>query len=65
MPANIAEAGADALEINVFFLPLDRKKSASRILKRIYFELIEKLKTKVKIPIAIKIGYALLEYYFI
>ena len=26
---NIAEAGADALEINVFFLPVDRKKSAA------------------------------------
>lgn len=26
---NIARAGADALEINVFFLPVDRKKSAA------------------------------------
>jgi dihydroorotate dehydrogenase (fumarate) len=53
--ANIAEAGADALEINVFFLPLDRKKSAVDC-EKIYLELIEKLKEKVKIPIAIKIG---------
>lgn len=53
---NIVEAGADALEINVFFLPLDRKKSAKDS-EEIYFELIEKLKTIVKIPIAVKIGY--------
>jgi dihydroorotate dehydrogenase (fumarate) len=52
---NIAEAGADALEINVFFLPLDRKKSSADC-EKIYLELIEKLKEKVKIPIAIKIG---------
>ena len=39
----IADAGADALEINVFFMPLDRKKSAADS-EKIYFELIEKLK---------------------
>lgn len=53
---NIADAGADALEINVFFLPVDRKKSSADS-ERIYFDLIEKLKKTVKIPIAIKIGY--------
>lgn len=53
---NIAEAGADALEINVFFLPLDRKKSAAEE-EKIYLDLIEKLKKIVRIPIAIKIGY--------
>ena len=53
---NIAEAGADALEINVFFLPVDRKKSAAES-EKIYLELIEKLKKTVKIPIAVKIGF--------
>jgi dihydroorotate dehydrogenase (fumarate) len=52
---NIAEAGADALEINVFFMPLNRKTSAADA-EKIYFELIEKLRSKVTIPIAIKIG---------
>jgi len=52
----IAESGADALEINVFFMPTDRKKSASDS-EKLYFELIEKLKAVVKIPVAIKIGY--------
>ena len=53
---NIADAGADALEINVFFMPLDRKKSSAES-EKIYFDLIEKLKKIVKIPIAIKIGF--------
>jgi len=52
---NIAEAGADALEVNVYFMPLDRKRSAADA-EKIYFELIEKLRAKVKIPISIKIG---------
>ncbi|OFY63085.1 MAG: diguanylate cyclase [Bacteroidetes bacterium RBG_13_43_22] len=53
---NIADAGADALEINVFFLPLDRKKTSADS-EKIYLDLIEKLKKTIKIPIAIKIGY--------
>jgi dihydroorotate dehydrogenase (fumarate) len=53
---NIADAGADALEINVFFMPMDRKKSSINA-EKIYFDLIEKLKKTVRIPIAIKIGF--------
>lgn len=53
---NIAEAGAEALEINVFFLPVDRKKSAADS-EKIYFELFEKLKKTIKIPIAVKLGF--------
>jgi dihydroorotate dehydrogenase (fumarate) len=53
---NIAEAGADALEINVFFLPVDRKKTAAES-EKIYLELIEKLKKTIKIPVAVKIGF--------
>jgi len=52
----IEEAGADAIEINVFFMPVDRKKSAAES-EKLYFELIESLKKSVKIPIALKIGY--------
>ncbi|MCE5347732.1 MAG: dihydroorotate dehydrogenase-like protein [Bacteroidales bacterium] len=53
---NIADSGADAIEINVFYLPVDRKKSASDC-EKIYFELIENLKAKISIPISLKIGY--------
>lgn len=52
----MADAGADALEINVFFMPVDRKKSAADS-EKIYFDLIEKLKKTVRIPIALKIGF--------
>jgi dihydroorotate dehydrogenase (fumarate) len=53
---NIAEAGADALEINVFFLPVDRKKSAAES-EKIYLDLIEKLKKTIRIPLSVKIGF--------
>ncbi len=53
---NIADAGADALEINVFFLPVDRKRNSVNS-EKIYFDLIEKLRKTVKIPIVIKIGF--------
>ncbi len=53
---DIADAGADALEINVFFLPMDRKKSSADC-EKIYLDLIEKLKKTIRIPLAIKIGF--------
>jgi dihydroorotate dehydrogenase (fumarate) len=52
---NIADAGADALEVNVFFLPVDRKTSAADA-ERIYFNLIEKLNATISIPVSIKMG---------
>jgi len=52
----IAESGADAIEINVFFMPVDRKKSAVDS-EKLYFELIEKLQASIRIPVSIKIGY--------
>ncbi len=51
----ISESGADALEINMFFMPVNRKISSADS-EKVYFELIEKLKSKVKIPIVLKIG---------
>jgi dihydroorotate dehydrogenase (fumarate) len=53
---NIQDAGADALEVNVFFLPTDRKLQSAES-EKVYFNLIEKLKKTITIPIAIKIGY--------
>lgn len=51
----ISESGADALEINVFLMPTDRKKNAAES-EKVYFDLIENLNKIVKIPIALKIG---------
>lgn len=53
---NIAEAGADAIEVNVFFLPTDRKKTSADS-EKLYFELVENLKKAVRIPVSLKIGY--------
>ena len=53
---NMAEAGADAIEINVFFLPVDRKVNSADS-EKLYFELIENIKKTVKIPVALKIGF--------
>jgi dihydroorotate dehydrogenase (fumarate) len=52
---SMEEAGADALEINVFFMPLDRKSSSAEA-EKIYLSLTEKLRLTVKIPISIKVG---------
>lgn len=53
---NIADAGADAIEINVFFMPVNRKKSSAES-EKLYFDLIEALKKILKIPVVLKIGY--------
>lgn len=52
---SIEEAGADAIEINVFLLPNDRNASADKY-ENIYFELAQKLKSTIKIPFAFKLG---------
>ena len=52
---SIEGAGADALEINVFFLPIDKNMSSSEA-EKLYFTLIEKLKKSINIPIVLKLG---------
>ncbi len=52
---SIEEAGADAIEINVFVLPNDRNASAEKY-ENIYFELAKKLKSTLNIPFAFKLG---------
>lgn len=51
----IEDAGADALEINVFVLPNDRNASGEKY-ESIYFELADKLKKRLTIPFAFKLG---------
>ncbi|MFO8022620.1 MAG: dihydroorotate dehydrogenase-like protein [Perlabentimonas sp.] len=53
--AKIQEAGADALEVNVFLLPTDIKKTAESY-ESIYFTLAEKLKKVISIPVTFKLG---------
>jgi dihydroorotate dehydrogenase (fumarate) len=51
----IEAAGADALELNIFSVPTDPEVPGSDI-EKLYYEVLEKVKTVVKIPVAMKIG---------
>jgi dihydroorotate dehydrogenase (fumarate) len=51
----IEQAGADALEVNVFVLPNDRSASGEKY-ENIYFDLADKLKKILTIPFAFKLG---------
>lgn len=52
----IQEAGADALELNMFILPSDLNRNADEF-EKVYFESIEAAKKVAKIPISLKISY--------
>lgn len=51
----IEEAGADALELNLYYLPTGIDKSAGELEKR-YLEAVECVLSCVQIPVAVKIG---------
>lgn len=51
----IQNAGADALEVNVFILPTDSRKKSDEY-EEVYFTLAEKLKRVISIPFAFKLG---------
>ena len=52
----IEDAGADALELNLFVMPSDAGKS-SESNEKFYFDTIRKVKEKVSIPVSIKISH--------
>ena len=52
----LESAGADALELNMFFLPTEQERSAEEM-ERAYFKVIEKVVGTVSIPVALKISY--------
>jgi dihydroorotate dehydrogenase (fumarate) len=52
----IAEAGADALELNIFVLPSDPLRSGEQN-EAVYFEILDKITRIVNIPVAAKISY--------
>ena len=53
--AEIARAGADAIELNIAILPTDPKHSAEEI-EKTYVRIVEGIRRKVDLPIAAKIG---------
>ncbi len=52
----IEEAGADALELNIFMMPYQKDKTGSDN-EKIYFDIIEKVKSQVKIPVSLKMSH--------
>jgi dihydroorotate dehydrogenase (fumarate) len=52
----IQEAGADALELNVYLLPSDLEKSSTEN-EKAYFDIISEVRKHVTIPVALKTGY--------
>ena len=53
---NLESAGADALELNMFFPPTDFKRD-TKDTEKLYFDTIEQITGAVSIPISLKISY--------
>jgi len=53
--ALIEEAGADAIELNVYYIPTNENLKGTEI-ENIYFEILRDVKSSVSIPIAIKLS---------
>jgi dihydroorotate dehydrogenase (fumarate) len=51
----IEEAGADALELNVYYVPTNLDLTAAEV-EEIYLNVLRDVKTSVNIPVAIKLG---------
>lgn len=49
-------AGADALELNLFFVPTARQRSSEEI-EQLYLKIVSEVKKHVTIPVSVKIGY--------
>jgi len=51
----IEEAGANALELNIYFLATDINKSCSEV-DKMYVDILKEVKKAVKIPVAVKLS---------
>ncbi|MGB7622239.1 MAG: dihydroorotate dehydrogenase-like protein [Terriglobia bacterium] len=51
----IEEAGADALELNVYYIPTDTDLSSAQV-EQTYIDILRAVKHVVKIPVAFKLG---------
>lgn len=52
---SIEQAGADALELNIFILPTDSEQKGEEIEKR-YLAIAESVTAKLRIPVSVKLG---------
>ncbi|HKI90530.1 MAG TPA: dihydroorotate dehydrogenase-like protein [Draconibacterium sp.] len=49
------EAGADALELNIFYVPTDKFEKPG-LVEQLYLDVLSKVKSEVTIPVAVKFG---------
>lgn len=49
-------AGADALELNVFILPVNEFTESAEV-ENIYFDIVKSIKKQIKIPVSVKISH--------
>ncbi|MCB0025055.1 MAG: dihydroorotate dehydrogenase-like protein, partial [Caldilinea sp.] len=49
------EAGADALELNVYYIPTDPAMPGSEV-EQMYLDVVHDVKTNISIPLSIKVG---------
>ena len=53
----IEQAGADALELNVYYVPTDPEMTGADV-ERMYVDLVRDVKASVSIPVAVKLGHS-------
>ena len=53
--AALEQAGADALELNVYYIPADPAEAGAAVEQR-YLDVLRAVKTRVKIPVAMKLS---------
>lgn len=53
--AKIEKAGADALELNIYFLPIEKEKEPRRY-EQAYLDLVSEVKKNTSLPLIIKLG---------
>jgi dihydroorotate dehydrogenase (fumarate) len=51
----IEQAGADALELNIYYIPVDADVPGEQVEQR-YLDLVRAVKAEVRIPVAVKLG---------
>lgn len=49
------DAGADAIELNIFYVPTDRNEKPGMV-EQLYVDVLEKVKKEVSIPVSVKFG---------
>jgi dihydroorotate dehydrogenase (fumarate) len=49
------EAGADAIELNIFYIPVSRHEKPG-VVEQLYVDVLKKVKSQVSIPVSVKFG---------